>query len=321
MPELPEVETTVRSLNKHIRGLAIKDVWSSYNSAFHSGKNNIKDRKYFEKFKKEIAGKKFLSAERKAKNIIINLSGGISILVHMKMTGHFLYGTYRKNPKSETQNPKQIQNIKSKIQNEEWVPAETGPLEDPMNRFIRLIFTLSNKKHLAFSDLRRFAKIYCFPTSKKDTLKDIKDVGPEPLAKNFFFEIFRERLLLRPAGKIKQVLMDQSVIAGIGNIYSDEILWAAGVHPLSAVSKIPKRKLKVAFEAMIEILTKAIKIGGDSTSDFRGIDGRPGSYQNFHKAYRQTGKLCPKPHCQGKIVRIKIGGRSAHFCPVHQIKY
>jgi formamidopyrimidine-DNA glycosylase len=302
MPELPEVETTVRSLNKHIRGLVIDDVWSSYDSSFHDGKDNIKNLKYFDKFKKAVVGKKFVGAERKAKNIIINLSGGVSILVHMKMTGHFLYGKY-------------------KNQGDSWIPEEKGPLQDPMNRFIRLVFALSNKKYLAFSDLRRFAKIYYFPTKDKNELGDIKIIGPEPLSHSFAFNDFKKRLLTKPNGKIKQVLMDQTVIAGIGNIYSDEILWQSGVHPFSKPGKVPDIKLRAAFKAMKKILEKAIEIGGDSTSDFRDINGKKGGYQNFHKAYKQTGKHCSKRNCKGRIVRIKMGGRSAHFCPIHQVKY
>src|SRR3989344_2142523 len=290
MPELPEVEITVRNLNKRVRGLVIKDVWSDYNSAFHRGKNNIKDRKYFEKFKKAVIGKKFLSAERRAKNIIINLSGEISILVHMKMTGHFLYGKYEKNSKFQKTSSKQISNSKSKIQNVEWVPSDkNGPLGDPMNRFIRVVFTLSNKKHIAFSDLRRFAKINYFPTKDKDNFDDLKEIGPEPLLSSFTFPKFKSRLMKKPNGKIKQILMDQSIIAGIGNIYSDEILWESSIHPFSKPKKIPAKKLEKAFGAMKKILNRAVKIGGDSTSDFRGIDGRRGGYQNFHKAYRQTG--------------------------------
>src|SRR3989344_459110 len=112
MPELPEVETTIRSLNRTVKGLRIIDVWSSYDSSFHHGKNNIKDVSYFKKFRKAVTGKKILSAERIAKNIIINLSGGISILVHMKMTGHFLYGKYKKKLKVESK----------KLKVEEWGP-------------------------------------------------------------------------------------------------------------------------------------------------------------------------------------------------------
>src|SRR3989344_193692 len=254
MPELPEVETTIRSLNRTVKGLRIIDVWSSYNSSFHDGKNNIKNLKYFKKFKKEVVGKKILATERIAKNIIINLSDNISILIHMKMTGHFLYGKYKKIGRA-------------------WTPDEKGPLHDPMNRFIRVVFTLSNKRHLAFSDLRRFAKIFCFRTKEKPLLADLKGVGPDALLSGLKFADFKKQLLKKPDWKIKQALLDQSVIAGIGNIYSDEMLWHSGIHPFSKPKKVPDRNLKKAFAAMKKILKISIKTGGDSASDFRGIDG------------------------------------------------
>lgn len=312
MPELPEVETTVRSLNRALKDLRIVDVWSSYDSPFYKGKNNIKDVPYFKKFRQAVIGKKFLKAKRRAKNIIINLSGGLSILVHMKMTGHFLFGDYVKKEEAESK----------KLKVKGWVPKnKIGTLNDLMNRFIRMVFTLSNGKHLAFSDLRRFAKIHLIKTDKLDEDKSLKILGPEPLDKKFSFEKFSDRLMLKPQGKIKQVLMDQSVISGIGNIYSDEILWEAGIHPHSKPKNIPREKLIKVFNVMRKILKIAIKTGGDSASDFRKLDGRPGGYQHFHKAYRRTGKPCQKSGCSGQIVRTKVGGRSAHFCNLHQIEY
>ncbi len=307
MPELPEVETTVRALNKEIKGLFVTDIWSSYNSSFHKGKNNIKDIAYFDSFKKSVVGQRIVGAERRAKNVLIGLSNGKTILVHMKMTGHFLYGKFFK----MAGQPGEI-----------WKPRDAnGPLSDPVNRFIRLVFTLSNSRHLAFSDLRRFAKVYLFPTSEKSDVPDLKNIGPDPLSRGFTAKVLKERLLKKPGGKIKQILMDQEIVAGIGNIYSDEILWLAGIHPFSAPAQVPEKALLAAHKAMKTILDKAIEIGGDSMSDFRKLDGKPGGFQNFHKAYRKTGELCSKTGCKGKIVRQKMGGRSAHFCPVHQKLY
>ena len=302
MPELPEVETTINSLNKTVKGLRILDVWSNYNSKYHIGKNNIKDKKYFSSFIKTITGQKIISARRIAKNILIDLGNDITILVHMKMTGHFLYGNFEK-----------VGGL--------WKASDKGPLQDPMNRFVRMVFTLSNGQFLAFSDMRRFAKVCYFPTETWREFGDLKNIGPDPMQKNLTLKLFKERLLKKPYGKIKQVIMDQEIIAGIGNIYSDEILWASGIHPLSNPLKIPESKFKAAFSAMKKILKKAIESGGDSMSDFRHLDGRKGGYQNFHKAYRLTGTKCSFPLCNGQITKIKLGGRSAHFCAIHQIKF
>jgi formamidopyrimidine-DNA glycosylase len=122
----------------------------------------------------------------------------------------------------------------------------------------------------------------------------------------------------KPKGKIKTVLIDQSVVAGIGNIYSDEILWQAGIHPERKVEKISKTEMKKIWQAMIKILNQSIKMGGDSMSDYRNIYGERGNFQNAHKAYRRAGQKCLKKDCDGKILRKIIGGRSAHFCSVHQ---
>jgi formamidopyrimidine-DNA glycosylase len=302
MPELPEVETTVRSLNRLVGGLKIVDVWSNYNSPFHKAKRNIKNPRYFREFKKQIVGKKILAAKRRAKNILINLQSGQTILVHMKMSGHFLYGVFKQTAAG-------------------WTADKLIRKNDPFSRFIRLLFKLSNGKHLAFSDLRKFAKVFALPTKSIASHPDIKKLGPEPLAKNFSFKKFIDCLLKKPNGKIKQVLMSQEIISGIGNIYSDEILWSAGIHPLSKVGKTPRPPLQKAWAATKTILKKSISLSGDSASDFRGINGRKGGFQNCHRAYRETGKKCRKKGCAGVIAKIKLGGRSAHFCPVHQKYY
>jgi formamidopyrimidine-DNA glycosylase len=108
-------------------------------------------------------------------------------------------------------------------------------------------------------------------------------------------------------------------VAGIGNIYSDEILWASNIHPLTIVSRIPESKIKTLWKNTKILLTKGIDFGGDSMSDYRNIDGLRGQFQYHHKAYRQKNKPCPKKGCKGSIERIVVGGRSTHYCPIHQI--
>ena len=112
--------------------------------------------------------------------------------------------------------------------------------------------------------------------------------------------------------------MDQAIIAGIGNIYSDEILWRAGIHPERKVSKVAESELKLMFKAIKETLTKGIDFGGDSMSDYRNIEGLPGKFQMHHETYRRTGERCRKKNCKGIIQRKMINGRSAHFCSIHQ---
>ncbi len=305
MPELPEVETTVAGLNAEVRGKRIVAVWTDYRSSFHATKENIKNPYYFAKFKQVIVGAKILETKRRGKNILINLDNGHTILIHMKMTGHLLIGQYTFNRTTNT-----------------WYPTVAhGPLTDPFNRFVHLVFTLSNTKRLAFSDLRKFATVYFFKTKNASNINDLKRLGPDPLTKEFTFAKMQERLLRRANGKIKQVLMNQEIIAGIGNIYSDEMLWRASIHPLSMVKKIPPRALRKLYAAMREVLRKGIDFGGDSDSDYRNIHGERGNFQSKHNAYRRTSKPCSRRGCTGTIRRIVIGGRSAHFCDQHQTHY
>lgn len=312
MPELPEVETTTRGLKKNILGLIIKDVWTDLSTKDKRQKESVANPKFFKIFKKEIIGKKVLSVERRAKNILVNLSRNKTILIHLKMTGHLLYGKYKFHPSPTLPLARGGRRVGS------WVPGEPGPLNDPYNRFVHTVFTFSNGKNLAFSDARKFGKITLLDTKTAHNTKHLNNIGPEPLEKQFTITNFKLRISKKPNGKIKTVLMDQSIIAGIGNIYSDEILWRAGVHPERKVSTLKEPELKLIFKAIKEILTKGIDFGGDSMSDYRNINGLRGKFQMHHEAYRRTGEKCRKPQCRGIIKRKMIGGRSAHFCSVHQ---
>ncbi|MFA6095092.1 MAG: bifunctional DNA-formamidopyrimidine glycosylase/DNA-(apurinic or apyrimidinic site) lyase [Candidatus Paceibacterota bacterium] len=307
MPELPEVYTTVSYLNQLILGRTIQGVWTSYNSHAKNGRNTIKDPAYFKKFNRAITGAKILHVEQQGKNILINLSSGISIWVHMKMTGHFLFGHYRKTNTSERKTSKEI-----------WVAADDGPLQNSFNRFIRLLFIFSDGTHLALSDMRKFAKVAYIHTKDVPDMKELRDLGSHPLDGNMTANSLLKQLQKRPNAPIKQALMDQNLIAGIGNIYSDEILWQAEIHPLRPTKNISVSDAGHIVSAMKSILTASIKKGGDSMSDYRNPLGEKGSYQDSHKAYRRTGLPCPKKNCYGIIERMIIGGRSAHFCPIHQ---
>jgi formamidopyrimidine-DNA glycosylase len=316
MPELPEVETIVSDLKKVLPGLKIRDVWTDW-------KKMVKKPKSFALFRRKLLGKEILEVRRQGKNILIDLSGGITLLIHQKLTGHLLYGKYQMlkvaPPKLSSAGGKN-QNGKLKLKNDKnfkWVSAEKGPLKsDPHNQFLHLVISLSNGRKLALSDLRKFAKVLIHATDKLDELEDLKGIGPDPLSKDFTVDKFAN-LIRSKKGKIKQVLMDQKIIAGIGNIYSDEILWDAGIHPLKNVQRIKKSEFKKIYQAIKKVLTRAIKEGGDSMSDYRRPSGKKGNYQNIQNAYQMAGKKCKRKD-GGIIKRLKIGGRSAHFCPVHQ---
>lgn len=297
MPELPEVQTIATDLEKVLPGLKILDIWTDYKKA-------IKHPDNFEKFKKEIAGKKILKVERLGKNILINLSQDKTLLVHQKMTGHLLYGKWELDNKSK-----------------KWKSKISGPLQnDPENRFIHFVWFLSNKYQLALCDMRKFAKVLIWPTSQLKNLTDIKNIGPDPMSKNFNFKKFKEIIQNKTSKKkemVKNFLMDQTAISGIGNIYSDEILWQAGVHPLKLISELSEKELRQIYNSIRPVLKKAIKARGSSYIDYRDAFGEKGKYQHIRYAYQRTGEPCKKKD-SGIIEKIKIKGRAGHFCPIHQ---
>ncbi|XOB42735.1 MAG: DNA-formamidopyrimidine glycosylase [Candidatus Nealsonbacteria bacterium] len=288
MPELPEVESTVRGLRRTIIGKRIKDVWIDT-------KKLVKKPGSFENFKQHLKGRKAEKIKRRGKNILINLSGNKILLIHQKMTGHLLFGKWQ-------------------MKKGKWISKIKGPmLNDSRNDYLRFIIFFEDGKQLALSDLRKFAKIELWDKNELKVSESFKKLGPEPLEKNFTFEKFKQALGKKRKGKIKQVLMNQNVIVGIGNIYSDEILWRSKIHPFKDVSNLSNTELKRIYQSMKVILKKAVELKGTSISDFRLVDGTKGFYELKRKVYRKEGEKCPR--CKSEIKRKKIGGRSAHFCP------
>ncbi len=309
MPELPEVETTARGLTTHIAGLRIDDLWTDYRSAFHVGKKTIKNPAYLKTFRAAVIGKRILGARRRAKYVLLDLEGGLTMVIHMKMTGHFLYGSFIHIPKNKSRGTPDIWTARGNANDDE--------LNDPFNRHVRLVFTLDNGKHLAFSDMRRFATITLFNT-EKEMGEAFASIGPEPFDATLTPAVLAKRLQRKVRTPIKQALLDQTVVAGIGNIYGDEILWHAGIHPATPAASLDRTALASILRHARAILAFSISVGGDSMSDFRTIEGKRGGFHPFHKAYRQTGKRCQRKGCSGTICRTVIGARSAHFCSVHQ---
>ena len=283
MPELPEVETTIRDLKRKVLKRTFLDVWCDFPKMIKSPTN-------FEEFKRKIKNKKILNIWRAGKNIIFDLSQNLSLLIHQKLTGHLLYGKWQKTK-------------------EGWQALKEGPLKnDPMNRFLHLVFQLDNGFQIALSDLRKFAKVELAKT--EEIREELKSLGPDPL--KISFGEFKERLASKK-GKIKQVLMDQEVISGVGNIYSDEALFAAKIHPFKDTSELKEADFKKLYQSLQSILKKAIELKGESISDYRTPSGERGSFDKLRKVYRREGKKCFR--CGAVIKRVKIGGRSAHFCP------
>jgi len=291
MPELPEVQTIVDDLNRKIKGDSIAGFWSDW-------KKTVKMP--IEKFEKEIKNKKILSASRIGKNIFLNLSGGKTIYIHLKMTGHLLV----KSP------PKADQPLAEKAKSN-----EPDYFSEKVNQYIHHIFYLKSGRTLEFSDLRKFGKIILADTDKIKEIKEIGGLGIDAVSKKFTFEKLDE-ILDKRATKIKLLLMDQSKLAGVGNIYVSEILFEAGILPTRSASKISREERKKLYRAIKKTLEKGIKLRGTSDSDYRDTAGAPGNFQKVLKVYRRAGKKCPK--CGTIIQRIKLGQRGTFFCPVCQ---
>ncbi|HNW96267.1 MAG TPA: bifunctional DNA-formamidopyrimidine glycosylase/DNA-(apurinic or apyrimidinic site) lyase [Candidatus Paceibacterota bacterium] len=298
MPELPEVETIVRDLRKKIIGRKIESAW--FDSPFQvsceeiwEGKSRFVKAPKLSEFSKQIKGLKIIDVQRRAKNILIYFSADKMLLIHQKMTGHLLYGKWSMMDGK----------LKSSL---------SGAMQDRVNDFIHFILYFENGWQLALSDMRKFAKVIFASKESIENLKEIKELGPEPLEKNFDFKKF-EKIIGNKAGKIKQILMDPYVIAGIGNIYSDDILWEAQIHPFRSAKSLDKKELKKIFLAIKKILTQAVKLRGTSISDYRDVEGKKGYYVEKRRVYRREGEKCFR--CKSEIKRVKMGGRSAHFCP------
>jgi len=290
MPELPEVETIVRELRKDLIGLRFRDAWVDWAKTLRQA-GGLKN------FNKEIKDKKILSIRRRAKYIVINIEGKKTIFIHQKMSGHLLYGKWV-------------------FKDKKWTSIIKGPLhDDRQNQYIRVVMGLNNGYQLALADLRRFGKIILVDDEEVSDLKEIRELGPEPLEVSF--SEFK-KLFTKKKGRIKPVIMDPHFIVGIGNIYADEILWRVGLHPTSRVENLDDKDLKKIYTVMQDILKLAIKHKGSSMDDYRTPSGVKGNFQNLHKAYHRTGEKCSRQD-GGVIKRLKLAGRSAHFCSVHQV--
>lgn len=296
MPELPEVQTIIDDLNKKIKGDAITDFWSDWGKAIKG--------KSIKELKKEIKNLKILGARRIGKNIFIDLSGGKTLYIHLKMTGHLL--------------------VKPSISSHLSVPSghlssgrregiKSDYFSDRVNQYIHHIWKLKSGRTLEFSDLRKFGKIVLDSTDKINSLKEIKSLGIDAMDPKFNFQKFSDILDKRSKSPIGLVLMDQSLISGIGNIYRSEILFDAKILPGRKTADISNKEKKVLFNSVKKILKKGIKYRGTSDSDYRDTSGVPGNYQKVISVYRRSGEKCKR--CGTIIVRKKMWQRSIFFCP------
>ncbi len=291
MPELPEVETIKKQLNNIIIGKKIKSV-------------EILEPRLVkvapESFKKAVIGATIKAVRRRAKLLIIDLSGGRSLLVHLKMTGQLIYDRRTTRNSTPYKKPRfytgQAQNYAESIK----------------NKHTHVIYTFADGGRLLHNDLRKFGFVKLAETKEVMKYLEKEGYGPEPLENNFTLKIFKALLTKQSRKKIKPTLMEQTFIAGIGNIYADEICFYAGVGPTRIISTLKEEEIKKLFAGIKKILSDAVKYRGSSVDQYVDARGEEGEYVPRLKVYGREGEKCPR--CGAIIQRIKINGRSSHFC-------
>jgi formamidopyrimidine-DNA glycosylase len=283
MPELPEVETVKRGLEKSVVGKTI--------AAFACDTKKLLNHP-LAFYQKTLKGARIMGVGRRAKMLIIKLTDERNILVHLKMTGQLVYRGAQQ----------------SVIGGH---PIKEGFTKDP-NRFTHATFSFRDGTHLYFNDVRKFGWLRLFSDAELAAQLG-HDLGPEPLDHAFTIEVFRRELQKRPNNRIKQFLMDNKNVVGIGNIYSDEICYFARVRPDRRVKSLKDNEISALFRGIKLILNEAIKYEGTSISDYVNALGEAGAYTKKLRVYGRYGDKCYK--CKGEVKRLKIGGRTSSFCP------
>jgi formamidopyrimidine-DNA glycosylase len=283
MPELPEVETVKRGLQRLLVGRVVVDVTSDKPKSFP---NAAADVQQF------LIGSIVVMVERRAKVLLIELSSKYSLVVHLKMTGQLVFRGEQSFGAGHPNN------------------SLIGDLPD---KSTRVIFTFKDGSRLFFNDQRKFGWVRLLPTAEVPQIDFFMKVGPEPLSADFTWQILRDRLGRHKNTTIKAAVLDQTVLAGVGNIYADESLWAAKIHPSTLVKNVSEAKIKKLHRAIREVLQLSIDKGGSTDKNYVDAEGRRGSYLDFAKVFRREGQPCPR--CGNIIEKTRVAGRGTHFCP------
>lgn len=283
MPELPEVETIRIGLESLIVGKTISQVNLINPSSFVNPQTEI------DQF---LIGSKVIDVQRRAKVLLIKLNNQYVLMTHLKMTGQLVFDSLDSHFGAGHPNDSLI-----------------GQLPD---KSTRVYLTFNDHSKLYFNDQRKFGWIKLYPINQIDQIAFMKNLGPEPLAKDFTWQKLKARLLIRPKSYIKPVLIDQSILAGVGNIYADETLWKARVNPMTRVNQLSDTKIKQIFESLQSVLRLSLEKGGSTDRNYVNAEGKKGSYLDFASVYGRQGQPCLR--CQKPIVKIKLAGRGTHYC-------
>jgi formamidopyrimidine-DNA glycosylase len=287
MPELPEVETIKRGLSKRLDGKTIVNI-------------DVKNVESFQGDPKSLIDSKIVSIERRAKVIRFRLSNELNLLFHLKMTGQLIHEHLK------TDNRQLITDFAGGHPSHDWHAKLP-------NSNTRIIFEFNDKSKLFFNDMRKFG--WCKVLSNEEIEAIFKkDYGLEPLDKDFTVEYLLEKGKHIPNRNAKQFLMDQTICAGMGNIYTDEALFDARISPKRKIKDIKISEWKTLISSMRKVLEMGIKYGGTTDSDYVDAEGHKGGMQEHLRVYHRKGKDCLN-NCGSKVERIKIGGRGTHFCP------
>lgn len=292
MPELPEVETIIRGLHSRLPNLKITNLEVNIPKWERTLRQDGSDPE------KDLVGHKVSGLRRRAKLVLMDLSNNKTAIFHLKLTGQLVYEDSRHHITPGGH------------------PIPSFNSVQP-NKSTHAIFSFDNGAKLYFNDSRMFGFVRLVPTDKVDEIPFVAAYGPEPLSPEFTEEVFANRLKTRPRMKIKVLLMDQTFVAGVGNIYANEALWEAGINPLRLAGSLTDREVKDLFQTTRHVLEVGITNKGTTLSDFVDSEGNKGGNQGFLKAHNQEGELCSKDD-GGVIKRIVVGGRGTFFCPAHQ---
>ena len=284
MPELPEVEVVKRSLTRKVQNLIIQKV-------------NIKDSKlryHIDKNKfRKITGLRIKKIERKSKFLLFFLNKNFIMMVHLGMTGKFFF-VDRKNTKLKT----------SFYYNIDYKKEQ---------KYDRVEFILNKNQKLIYNDVRKFGFIKLLSDKKYKNNFHLKHLGPEPLKNTFNYTYFKNYIKGR-SRMIKDILMDQKFVSGLGNIYANEILFLSKVKPSRKVKNLKEFELKKIINFTKEVLKNAIELGGSSIKDFSSSNGKKGSFQQHFNVYGKKGAACSNTTCKSIIVKSSISNRSTFFC-------
>jgi formamidopyrimidine-DNA glycosylase len=287
MPELPEVETIRAGLAKLLPGRVVKDVWYDWDKSFSNAPADVA---------RFLVGATVEKVRRRAKVLIIELSSGWALIIHLKMTGQLVFvGTGQRFGAGH--------------------PSKDMLAELPV-KSTHVVLDFTDGSKLFFNDQRKFGWVRLLPAIEIPEIDFFKKVGPEPLDSDFTVDLFIGRLMRRKNSNIKAVLLDQTVVAGVGNIYADESLWGARIHPATLVSQVPKTKLVALYNSLIDVLNLSIAKGGSTDRNYVDAEGQKGSYLSFANVFRKEGQPCPR--CGTPIEKIRVAGRGTHICPRDQ---